>query len=160
MWYGAFYAKKMDRPVLRPPLLPPPPGMCALMYPCSVQYTFAGRNYYFASTEMVSSKPGVPLLKGPQTETLPVPDQLFCQTPAPAADPPVQQVAEAVPQNNTANVAPTPPEPTRKQGRPRRTKAQKTAQSGPADSGQGEVGISGVNSRVIKSTDYQEILKM
>uniref|UniRef100_A0A672LRU9 PR domain zinc finger protein 1 n=1 Tax=Sinocyclocheilus grahami TaxID=75366 RepID=A0A672LRU9_SINGR len=30
VWYGAFYAKKMDRPVLRPPVLPPPPGMCAL----------------------------------------------------------------------------------------------------------------------------------
>lgn len=152
VWYGAFYAKKMDRPVLRPPLLPPPPGMCVLMYLCSVQFTSAGRNYHFASTEMVSSKPGVPLLKGPPTETLPVPDQLLCQTPAPAADPPVQQIAKAVPQNNTASVAPTPPEPTRKQGRPRRTKAQKTAQSGPVDSSQGEVGISGVNSRVVKST--------
>lgn len=90
---------------------------------------------------MVSCKPGVPLAKGPPTETLPVPEQLLCQTPA---DAPVQQVAEALPQNNTANVAPTPPEPTRKQGRPRRTKAQKLAPSGSADSDQGEVGISGV----------------
>lgn len=26
VWYGAFYAKKMDRPLLRPLVLPPPPG--------------------------------------------------------------------------------------------------------------------------------------
>lgn len=101
--------------------------------------------YHFASSEMVSSKPGVPPANleslRPPTETLPVPEQLLCQTPA---DAPVQQVTEALPQNNTASVAPAPPEPTRKQGRPRRTKAQKLAPSGSADSGQGEVGISGV----------------
>ncbi|KAL0182800.1 hypothetical protein M9458_022175, partial [Cirrhinus mrigala] len=97
---------------LEPPVLPPPP-------------------------EMVSNKPGVPLVaKGPPTETLPVPDQLLCQTSAPAADPPVQQVAEALSPNNTANIAPTPQEPTRKQGRPRRTKGQKPAPSGTADSSQ------------------------
>lgn len=123
-----------------------------MLYLCISVYISVGRNYHFAFSEMVSSKPGVPLLKGPATEALPVPDQLLCQTPAPAADPPIQQVAEAVPQNNTANVAATPQEPTRKQGRPRRTKAQKTAQSVSADSGQGEVGISVLNSGVVKST--------
>ncbi|KTF77562.1 hypothetical protein cypCar_00009999, partial [Cyprinus carpio] len=113
VWYGAFYAKKMDRLVLRLPVLPPPP-------------------------EMVSNKPGVPPAKGPPTETLRVPDQLLCQTPALSADPPVQQVAEAVSQNNTAKIAPIPSEPTRKQGRPRRTKAQKPVPSGTADSSQGD----------------------
>ncbi|XP_016345893.1 PR domain zinc finger protein 15-like [Sinocyclocheilus anshuiensis] len=116
VWYGAFYAKKMDRPVLRPPVLPPPP-------------------------EMVSNKPGVPPAKGAPTETLPVPDRLLCQTPALSTDPPVQQVAEAVSQNNTAKIAPTPPEPTRKQGRPQRTKAQKPAPSGTADSSQAEAPV-------------------
>ncbi|XP_042588761.1 PR domain zinc finger protein 15-like isoform X1 [Cyprinus carpio] len=117
VWYGAFYAKKMDQPILRPPVLPPPP-------------------------EMVSNKPGFPPAKGPPTGTLPVPDQLLCQTPAPATAPSVQQVTEAVSQNNTANIAPTPPEPTRKQGRPRRTKTQKPAPSGAADSSQVEASVS------------------
>ncbi len=115
--------------------------VCVLQSLYNVKCNSVGwSNSFFASSEMVSNKPGVPPAKGPPTGTLLVPDQLLCQTPAPAADPPVQQVAEAVSQNNAANIAPTPPEPTRKQGRPRRAKTKK---SGPADSNQGEVGILG-----------------
>ncbi|XP_051541128.1 PR domain zinc finger protein 15 isoform X1 [Myxocyprinus asiaticus] len=117
VWYGAFYAKKINRPVLRPPVLPPPP-------------------------EMASSKPGVPPVKGVPTvppETLPVPDQILCQiqpvkiTTAPTTDSPVQQVSGATSLGKTPSSAPTPPEPVKKQGRPRRTRTQKHAPSGVAD---------------------------
>ncbi len=108
---------------------------------CNSFNSVGWNNSFFASSEMVSNKPGVPSAKGPPTGTLHVPDQLLCQTPAPAADLPVQQDAEAVSQNNTANIAPTKPEPTRKQGRPRRTKTKKP---GLAYSNQGEVRVLGV----------------
>lgn len=82
-------------------------------------------------------------MKAPPPENLPVPDQLLCQTPAPAEDPPVPQVTEALSQNNTAIIAPIQPEPAKKQSRPRRTKTQKSVPSGAANSAQGEVGILG-----------------
>ncbi|XP_067288816.1 PR domain zinc finger protein 15 [Pseudorasbora parva] len=108
VWYGAFYAKKMDRPVLRPPVLPPAP-------------------------DVVSIKPPA---NEPPAESLPVPDNLLCQSAAPASDP----ALPLLPQNHTASIAPIPPEPARKQGRPRRTKAQKPVPSASADSGQAESG--------------------
>ncbi|XP_065115991.1 PR domain zinc finger protein 15 isoform X1 [Paramisgurnus dabryanus] len=120
VWYGAFYAKKMDRQVLRPPVLPPPP-------------------------EVVSNKPEFIQRTPPAVlSELPVPEQLICQiqpvktTPAPSTDPPVQQVTETVPLGNTPNSTPTPPEPNKKQGRPRRKRTQKPAstnvnQEAPAD---------------------------
>ncbi|KAA0704085.1 Zinc finger protein 15 [Triplophysa tibetana] len=106
VWYGAFYAKKMDRPLLRLPVLPPP-------------------------QETVSKKP---VHSGPTTvhpEILPAPDQLIGQIllvktpPASTTEAPVHQIAEAGPLVNTPQSAPTPTEPTKKQGRPRRTRAQK-----------------------------------
>lgn len=142
VWYGAFYAKKMDRPVLRLPVLPPP-------------------------SEMVSNKSGVPPVKGPPTETLRDPNQLLCQTLALSTATSVQQVSEALSQNNTAKIAPTLSEPTRKQGRPRRTKAQKPTPSGTADSSQeeapvfvsGELPLSTVASDVPLSVlDVQEVV--
>ncbi|XP_066506502.1 PR domain zinc finger protein 15 isoform X2 [Hoplias malabaricus] len=30
VWYGAFYAKKMEKPVLKPPVLPPPAGIASV----------------------------------------------------------------------------------------------------------------------------------
>lgn len=71
---------------------------------------------------MVSNKPGGPT-------TLPAPDQLIDQiqktTPASTTDGPVLQVPEAVPLGNNPQSIPPPPEPIKKQGRPRRTRAQK-----------------------------------
>uniref|UniRef100_A0A673MBF0 PR domain zinc finger protein 15-like n=1 Tax=Sinocyclocheilus rhinocerous TaxID=307959 RepID=A0A673MBF0_9TELE len=63
VWYGAFYAKKMDRPILRPPVLPPPPGMCALK---SVQC-----EVYFSTSHLVEAS--VPT-SGEQTLTTVAPD--------------------------------------------------------------------------------------
>lgn len=80
---------------------------------------------------MVSKKP-VPL--GTTTvhpEILPAPDQLIGQiqqvkTPQTSTtEAPDQQMAEAGPLGNTPQSAPTPTEPIKKQGRPRRTRAQK-----------------------------------
>ncbi|XP_036451704.1 PR domain zinc finger protein 15 [Colossoma macropomum] len=117
VWYGAFYAKKMEKPVLKPPVLPPPAGM-------------------------VSGKPGLPQemtgVTAPPVAKVKDGDQLFSPMPPPAppcTPSPVLQVAAVVSLDHNANGSTTPTtpataEPKRRPNRQRKFRAQRSGDSG------------------------------
>ncbi|KAI4880437.1 hypothetical protein NFI96_018419 [Prochilodus magdalenae] len=117
VWYGAFYAKKMEKPVLKPPVLPPPAGM-------------------------VSGRPSLPQeqtgVTAPPVAKVKDGDQLFSPAPPPAppaAPSPVIPAAAVVSPDHNANAGTTPvsAEPKRRPNRQRRLRAHRSGATGTSE---------------------------
>ncbi|XP_053097240.1 PR domain zinc finger protein 15 isoform X2 [Pangasianodon hypophthalmus] len=127
VWYGAFYAKKMEKPVLKPPVVPPHTGM------------LCGKS---AVAEERAAATAPPVVRDSNTDQLtrsapvsPAPVSPAAVSPAPvspapvspgavspAAVSPVQQVAVDV--SPEANTTPAAPEPKKRVNRQRKAKGE------------------------------------
>ncbi|XP_030648092.1 PR domain zinc finger protein 15 [Chanos chanos] len=120
VWYGAFYAKKMEKPVLRPPVLPPPAEVTSTKSGDRQVQTgsTAGPLTGVSDTDHMLSH-----LQQMKTVTPPPSEQAVSQETGPGSS------------DNAANasVTPTQPEPKRKPGRIRRTRALKPGVTAPSE---------------------------
>ncbi|KAG9351748.1 hypothetical protein JZ751_022999 [Albula glossodonta] len=149
VWYGAFYARKMERPVLKLPALPPPPEV---EVPSTVQMVAEGSVGKTGPSEPSLAGTGDTGAQGlecnqwvckvcpavflePQLLT----DHLLSHlqevktVPSPATDLPAPQETEAMSPGHalSAEVVPGPPETKKKQVKVRKTKGQKPAPTPP-----------------------------
>ncbi|XP_036380390.1 PR domain zinc finger protein 15 [Megalops cyprinoides] len=149
VWYGAFYARKMERPVLKPPVAQPPPEVEVSSTSQAVTEGSVEKSQTSAHSLAGESDSGVQGLECNQwvckvcpavfVEPQLLTDHLLSHlqevktVASPAADQPVCQEVESVPADNAlgAEVPAAPPEPKKKQVRARKQKGHKTTATPP-----------------------------
>ncbi|XP_053500643.1 PR domain zinc finger protein 15 [Ictalurus furcatus] len=128
VWYGAFYAKKMEKPVLKPPVAPPPTGLlcgklAAVEERAAVTAPPVLRD---SSTDQLTRSPSAvspsavsPAAVSPAAVS---PATVSPATVSPAAVSPIQQVAVVV--SPEANATLAAPEPKKRVNRQRKAKGE------------------------------------
>ncbi|MCI4387901.1 hypothetical protein PGIGA_G00079600 [Pangasianodon gigas] len=132
VWYGAFYAKKMEKPVLKPPVVPPHTGMlcgkpavaeerAAVTAPPVVRDSNTDQLTRSPAPVSPSVSPA-PVSPAPVSPAAVSPAAVSPAAVSPAAVSPVQQVAVDV--SPEANTTPAAPEPKKRVNRQRKAKGE------------------------------------